>query len=160
MPDTAPQFTIDQVLALYLQAKDAADALAKRHAEEMAPFAKKLEIAKSWMMDYLNKQGLENARTEHGQCFKSTIMSATVDPEGGWEKLLSHILERGMARVLDAIEQGRPESEALQEFLAEPALALLVRNVNKTAVKENLEQGVEIPGVKIAHVTQLNVRRA
>lgn len=159
MTDT-PTFTIDQVLAIYLKAKDDADALGKRHAEEMKPLTTRLEVAKSWMMDYLNREGLENAKTKDGQCFKSHIMSATVDPEGGWEKLLGHIFRSGMARVLDAIEKGQDEFAAMDEFMKAPELALFVRNVNKTAVKDMLDQKVEVPGVKIATVTQLNVRRA
>jgi hypothetical protein len=158
--DDTPSFTADQVTKIYFDTKDAADAMSKRHAAEMEPLAKRLEVAKSWLLDYLNREGLENARTEHGLAYKSTIMSATVDPEGGWDALLKYIMERGIERVLDAIEKGAPEDQALGEFMAEPALGLLVRNVNKTVVKEMLEQNQEVPGVKIAHITQLNVRRS
>src|ERR1700676_2068248 len=107
-PPAPVQFTIDKVQQIYLEAKDVADAMAKRHAAEMEPLNKRMELCKAWMLDYLNKQGLENARTEHGLCYKSVIMSATVDPDGGWDSLLRFVLEKGMERVLEALEQGAP----------------------------------------------------
>lgn len=162
MPDAAaaPQYTIDQVMQIYQEAKEALELLAKRHAEELEPLNKRMDLTKAWMLDYLNKQGLENARTAHGLAYKSNVMSATVDPEGGWNNLLEYIFKDGITRVLDAIEGGMTDREALVKFFEAPALSLLNRAVNKTAVKEMLEQGVQVPGVKIATVTNLNVRRA
>ena len=153
-------FTIDKVQQIYLEAKDAAEAMAKRHADEMKPLSDRMELAKKWMHKYLTDQGLENAKTEHGQCYLSTVMSATVDPEDGWEKLLRFVLEAGLSRVLDALEQGVPEEQGMDMLLQEPTLALLNRSVNKTAVKELMEQDKLVPGVKIAHVTNVNVRRS
>ena len=112
------------------------------------------------MQKYLTDQGLDNAKTAHGQCYLSTVMSATVDPEDGWEKLLRFVLEAGLSRVLDGLEAGISEEQGMDMFLQEPALALLNRSVNKTAVKEMLEQDKVVPGVKIAHVTNVNVRRS
>lgn len=166
MPDSQPApsapapYTIDRVQQIYLEAKDTAEALAKKHAVEMEPLTKRMEVCKAWMLDYLTRQGLENAKTEHGLCYKSQIMSATVDPEGGWDALLRYVLEKGMARVLDELEKGTPQEEGMNLFMQEPALALLNHAVNKTAVKELLEQSVEVPGVKISHITQVNVRRS
>lgn len=159
MDGEAPKYTIDQVQQIYFQVKDAADALSKRHQEEMAPLTQKLEVCRAWMLDYLNKQGLENAKTEHGLTYKSSVMSATVDPEDGWPKILRFALEKALGRVLEAIENGAEESQGMDLFLQEPALTLLNRSVNKTSVKELLDQGVEVPGVKISHITQVHVRR-
>lgn len=156
----APQFNISQVQKIYLETKDAVETLSKRHQEEMDPLSKRLELCKSWMLDYLNKQGLDNVKTENGMCYKSNIMQATVDPEDGWSKFLTYIFEKAITRVLDRIEAGDQQPEAMQTFLSEPALALLNRSVNKTAVKELLDQGTSVPGVKIATVTTLNARRS
>lgn len=158
--DGVQGFTIDQVQKIYLYTKDAAEAMSRRHQEEIAPLNQRLEVCKSWMMKYLTDQGLENAKTEHGQCYKSTIMSAAVDPDGGWDSLLRYVLSAGLERVMLALEGGNPPEDGIRILLEEPALALLNRSVNKTAVKELLEQDVIVPGVKITHVTQLNVRRA
>ena len=158
--DGTEGLTIDRVLAGYIAAKDEAEIVAKRHADELAPIQKRLDLCKAWMQKYLTDQGLDNAKTAHGQCYLSTVMSATVDPEDGWEKLLRFVLEAGLSRVLDALEQGVPEEQGMDMFLQEPALALLNRSVNKTAVKELMEQDKLVPGVKIAHVTNVNVRRS
>ena len=153
-------YTIDQVVLIFHQTKDAIDALSKRHAEEMKPLSDRAEICKSWLLDYLNREGLENAKTEHGLAYKSTIMSTTVDPDGGWDKLLGYILEQTISRGLDVMESGGDEAQALVAMQAEPALSLFNRAVNKTAVKEMLDRGETPPGVKISSLTQVNVRRA
>ena len=160
MPDSPVQLTIDRVQQIYLAAKDAAEALSKRHAEEMKPLTDRMEATKQWMLKYLNDQGLENAKTEHGLCFKSQVMGVSVEPDGGWENVLRFVMERAVGRVLDAMEQGATEEQAMAIFLEEPALAALNRSVNKTYIKEMLEQEIVVPGVKITHVTQINVRRA
>ena len=152
--------TIDVVLAGYLRTKDAAEVLAKRHSEEMAPLQTTMENCKSWLLNYLNEQGLDNAKTESGLAYKSTIMSATVDPEGGWQLLLGHILEAAIGRGLDVIESGGAHEEAMEAILQTPALSLLNHAVNKSAVKEAMEQGVAVPGVKVSHIIQVNVRRS
>lgn len=154
------QLTIDTVMQGYQRTKDQVEVLAKKHEAEMQPLTNTLEMCKAWMLNYLNVQGLENARSAHGLAYKSTIMSATVDPEGGWDLLLKYILEKGLTRVLDAIESGASEGDAVQQFLTEPSLSFFNRAVNKTAVQEAMEQGVTVPGVKIAHVVQLNVRKS
>lgn len=156
-----PQFTIAQVQKIYIDTKDAVETLSKQHATEMEPLSKRLDLCKSWMLDYLNREGLDNAKTEFGQCYRSNVMSATIDGENdGWPTLLEYIFKDGITRVLDAIEGGLTDREALTKFFASPALALLNRSVNKTTVKEMLDQGVSVPGVKIATITNLNVRRA
>jgi hypothetical protein len=160
MADGNPQFTPDTVMQIRMTAKEELAAMSKRHQEEAAPLTERLRLCDAWLLDYLNREGLDNAKTPHGLAYKSSIMSATVDPEGGWDALLGHIFQHAMGRVLDALEQGTPEDEAMSKFLASPELALLNRAVNKTAVKEALEQGVTVPGVKVSHILQLNVRKA
>lgn len=155
----APAFTIDLVMKTYHDTNAQIDVISKRHQEELAPLVKRVELTKAWMLHYLNQQGLENARCEHGLAYKSTMMSTTVDPDGGWDKLLSYILERAIGRGLDVVENGGDDTQALAAVLSDPALGLFNRAVNKTMVKEMLEQGAAPPGVKIAHITQVNVRR-
>jgi hypothetical protein len=159
--DGSPQvLTIDVVLKAYNEAKDSAEAMSKRHAEEMAPLQKRMELCKAWLLKFLIDNNLDNAKSEFGLAYKSTVMSATVDPEGGWEHILRFVLEAGLTRVLDALEQGATPEDGMDLLMAEPALALLNRSVNKTSVKDYLDQGKEVPGVKIAHIVNLNVRRS
>jgi|HubBroStandDraft_1064217.scaffolds.fasta_scaffold00409_37 hypothetical protein len=161
MADGAPQtFTVDQVVAIYQKTKSDIDVLSAKHAAEMDPLNVRLNVCKSWLLDYLNRQGLENARTEHGLIYKSQVMSATVDPEGGWPALFGFILDEVLDRALAAVEQNLTEEQVMEAAMQSPRLALLNHAVNKTAVKELLEQEVVVPGVKVAHVTQLGVRKA
>ena len=160
MADGTPTYTVDQVVAIYQKTKSDIDVLSAKHAAEMGPLNARMNVCKSWLLDYLNRQGLENARTEHGLVYRSQVMSATVDPEGGWEKLFGFILVPLLERVLDAAERNATEEEIIAAAMQAPTLALLNHAVNKTAVKELLEQEVVVPGVKVAHVTQLGVRKA
>jgi hypothetical protein len=153
--------TLDQIHELYFLTKQEQDALSKRHAAEMEPLAKKLELLKAWTMKFLTDSGQQSAKTEHGTCFKSTVTSVTVDPEGGWDKLLDFIVLPGIARMADVLEKGGADEDAALAFRDGPEIMLLNRAVNKTAVFEILEQkGVQVPGVKIAQVVQVNIRKA
>lgn len=159
----APQFTADQVMDHYQQTKTAIEAMSKRHAEEMEPLNKRMDLLKAWLLDYLNKNGLENARTEHGLFYKTNTMSVTVEKDGevdGWQLVLDYIFKHAVSAALDCIEGGGQESQALEAFRNDPSLTLLNRGVNKTAVKDMLDQGVSVPGVKIAQVVNLGVRKA
>ena len=151
--------TIDAIQALYFKTKDEVAELSKRHGAEMKPFADRLELCKNWMAKFLTDTGQESAKTEHGLTYKSNILQCSVEGDNGWEKLLEYIFERAINRVLDAVEQRANNPTTI--LLQEPALELLNRSVNKTAVKTIMEQqeGFVPPGVKVGHVVQINVRR-
>lgn len=154
------KLTIDAVMQGYQETKLLVEDMSKRHAEEMKPLNSRMELCKAWMLRFLNETKQESARTEHGLAFKSTVMSATVDPDGGWNKLIGHIFASAIPRALDVIENGGDEEQATLAMLSDPVLGLFNHAVNKTAVKELLDQGVSVPGVKISHITSVNVRRA
>lgn len=156
--------SLDQVQALYFKTKAERDELAKRHAAEAKTYDERIDICKAWMLDYLNRNGLENARTEHGTCYKNTATSVTVDQEGGWEKLLDFIIHPAIVRFAEVMENGGTEQQAALAAREAPELAFLNRVVNKTAVLERLEQHPEFNpaeiGVRMTSVVQLGVRKA
>ena len=157
----APSYTVDQVVAIHQQAKADIAALSAKHAKEMEPLAKRVEVATAWLLKWLLDNKSQSHRLDTGVLiYKSQVMSATVDPEGGWEKLFGFILVPLLERVLDAAERNATEEEIIAEAMQAPTLALLNHAVNKTAVKELMEQEVVVPGVKVAHVAQLGVRKS
>jgi len=153
-------FTIDQIVERYVSLRDAIKTVADRHAEELAPLAKKKEILEQAMLSMLNQSNIESARTDHGTVFKSTVMGVGIDPDGGWEKLTAYMGEEAIERIADSLEKDEPPEAQIAAFSA--ALSLLNRSVNKTAVKEIMEQkdGFVPPGVKTTLITSVNVRRA
>ena len=156
----ALQFTVDQVVALYQKTRAEIDVLAAAHQKTLDPLNARVDLCKAWLLKYLTDQKLENARTEHGLIYKSQVMSATVDPDGGWEQLFGYILEAVLERALDAVGRNASDEDILTAAMQAPTLALLNHAVNKTAVKELLEQQIVVPGVKIVHVVQLKVGKS
>lgn len=155
-------FTIDQIVEKYVATRDAQKLLSDKHAAEMKPFNDKKAILEQAMLAMLNEQNAESVKTEHGTAYKSTVMSVTVDPDGGWDKVVEYILAGAIDRIADSLEKGEPPEAQIAAFRDTPEMALINRSVNKTAVKEIMEQqdGFIPPGVKTALITSVNVRRA
>lgn len=162
-------YTVDQVVALDVATSDEITALSERHAAEMELLTKKRDACRSWLLNFLNTTGQDNAKTQHGTAYKSEVMSATIDKEkGGWDKLLAFVLDKAIRRAGDVLEShGGDDAEAMTAAIAAaaaaPELDLINRSVNKTAVKALMEDEHFDPqdiGVKIATVVNLNVRRA
>lgn len=157
-------YTPDQVQALYFK-NEAEDAeLAKRHEAERAVFSKRRDALKAWMLNYLNENNLQSANTEHGNFHKRTATSVTVDPDGGWDRLLPFVIGPALARFATVLENGGTDDQGYAAALEAPELGFLNRSVNKTAVQERLEQHPEFNpseiGVKLVSVVQLGVRKA
>jgi len=109
----------------------------------------------------LNAQNVDSVKTEFGTAYRSTVTSATVDPDGGWERLSAFILAGALKAGLAAVENGAHDDLALEAAMQAPELQFLVRNVNKTAVTEFIEQNkVEPPGVKLTSIIRANVRKS
>ena len=150
--------TVDQVVGKYVELRDQQRLVSERHSEEMKPFNEALQNIETWLLGHFNANGIESAKTEHGTAYKSTTMSATVE---NWDALFGMVVSHALGRALYAVEMGHDEDEAITKFCASPELNLLVRGVNKTAVKEFMEatNGAVPPGVKTSFVTKCNVRR-
>lgn len=151
-------FTIGAIIAKYVALRDEASERSKRHAEELKPFGDKMQAIEAYLLNHLNEQNENSIATEHGTAYRSTIMSATV---AEFEPLLDFILMDALERVLTPLEMNAPPAEVMAAFRSSPRFALLNRAVNKTAVAEMMERenGATPPGVRVAHVTKVNIRR-
>lgn len=152
-------YTIDQIVERYVATRDEMKVISERHKIELEPMNKRKELLEQAMMILLNEQNAESVKTEHGTAYKSTVMSATVED---WDKLMEFILAGAIDRIADSLEKGEPPEAQIAAFRDTPEMALINRSVNKTAVKEIMEQqdGFIPPGVKTAQITSVNVRRA
>ncbi len=151
-------FTVDQVVGKYVELRDQQRLVSERHAEEMKPFNEALQNIEAWLLGHFNANGIESAKTKHGTAYKSTTMSATVE---NWDELFKTIVSSAFIRALSVIEEGGNDEEAFARFCSSERLSLLVRGVNKTAVKEYMDMtcGAVPPGVKTTFITKCNVRR-
>ncbi len=125
--------TMDKMIAKYVGLRDKKAALAKQHAEQLAPFNQTLEILEAWMLEDLQASGSESMRTENGTAYKSKRTSATVEE---WAAVLKFIQDNN-------------------------AWDLLERRVSKTAVQAVIDDTQQpVPGVKVTTEVTVNVRRA
>ena len=126
-------YTAEQVIARYVALRDECDQIAKRHAAELKPHHDAMEKLEAWLLATLNGQGADNIKTPQGTAYKSTTLSTKV---ADWDALWAFI------------ELGHPE--------------FLVHGVNKTAVKEFMDenQGQQPPGVETSWMVKVNVRRS
>jgi hypothetical protein len=161
--------TVNDVIAKYVETRDNIKALSDRHATEMEPLNRFKTLLEGWLLNHLNENQMDSAKTEHGTAFKKDVLAATIDNENdGWTQLMGFVLRQGLDAALAVLEEGDEDDDndthtrALAAFLATPELALINRSVNKTAVQEMMEQrdGFVPPGVKVSTLTNLNVRRA
>lgn len=163
--------TVADVVALDIQMTDAIKAMSEKHEAEMKPLQEKQRLCRAWLQKYLIENRLENVKTEHGTPYLSTVMSATIDKENGdgWAKLLTYALHAALVRAAEILEtHGGDDSEAfdaaVEAAVATPELDLLNRSVNKTKVKDLIDnvEGFDPTaiGVKTTSVQNLNVKRA
>lgn len=155
------EFTIEQIVAKYVQIRDEMAEIAKRHAAELQPLNQKLQVLNAVLLDRLNKSGVESARTDAGTAYKKVVMSATVEKEGGWEQILDFIMMKGLDRVSEVMARNGTPEEAMVAWRTTPELSLLCHAVSKEAIKEYMDNksGEIPPGVKVSHVTNVGVRR-
>jgi len=150
--------TIDQVHLWRFQTKAELEKLAERHAEERKPLEERMKTIDAWLLRYLETNNLENAKTEHGMSYKTTVRSVTVQD---WGALIDWILLPTIERFADAMENGATPEQAKEAAKAGPELGFLNHAVNKTAVLEMLEQKQELPpGVGLTSLIQVNTRKS
>lgn len=128
-PAMSPATMVDKFIAL----RDKKAELAKKHAEELAPYNLALGTLEAWMLNTLNETGLKAMRAGAGTFYTTTRTSAKVET---WGDVLAYIRENEAWELLEA-------------------------RVSKTAVEAIMEDTqTNIPGVTVSRELVLNVRRA
>lgn len=121
------------VIAAYLQLREQRDGVVKRHKEELAPFNDKMTKLETFMLDLLNKAGVDSMAFKGvGTMFKKTTQSTKV---ADWDAVL------GWIRANEAWE-------------------FLERRVAKSVVQEYSESTGSIPpGVEVTTDTVVQIRK-
>lgn len=129
----ASEASFDDIVARYVQIRDAKDALVSAHKTAVAKYDEAMEKIENFLLAHLNAQGSEAVRTNAGTFFKTSKTSATV---ADWDGLLSWVRENDMWSALD-------------------------RKVNKTfVVNYRAEHNDLPPGVNYREETVVQIRRA
>jgi hypothetical protein len=115
----------------YIKLRDLKDKIAKVMKEKLEPVNSKIVEIEAELKEFLDETGQSSAKTEFGTCFKKVSHSVTVE-----------------------------NMDEVVEFIKEHiAFDLLDSRVNKTAAMQYLEDGINVPGVKVNSVVVVQVRR-
>lgn len=152
-------YTPDIVVAKYVEVRDQLKIEEDAHAERMKPKREALEKMEAWLLDYLNREKVESARTAAGTAYKSHSLSVQM---GDWDTFFGWVVSRAIERALAAVEAGGGETDAARAFTATPELSFLTHAVAKTAVQEHMDkhEGQPPPGVRTTTFVKVGVRRA
>jgi hypothetical protein len=164
-PQPQPQPTPDDVVRWKLAYEQQFAEMRERHAKEIAEskLLDNMSACNSWLLNYLNVNGLQNCKTPSGVTFyKITKTSLTLDPDGGRDLFLQNIFLAALKRALDELEKGNDEVAALHEFVATPEMSLLDARPLKSEVLPWLEKnqaGPESLGCRISQHVELGFRK-
>lgn len=128
-----PAMTVDKLIQDYVALRDKKKLIQERHVQELAPFNAMMARVEGYLLEALNRAGVENMRGKHGTVFKSIRTSATVRE---WGLALAYILEHKLYHLFEA------------------------RVAKKAAYDVIKETGEPIPGVETSAEVCVNVRRA
>jgi hypothetical protein len=132
-PTRSEAMTTPVAIEKFVAIRDKIAEIKKRHTEELSRYNLALATLEAWLIDDLNKAGVDSMRATHGTIFKTERTSCRVSD---W------------SATLDFIRQNE-------------AWDLLEARVSKTAAQAIVEDiKAPIPGVVIDSEYVLNVRRA
>lgn len=125
--------TPDQVVKRHQEVKRARLALQAEHKAEEKEYVEAEEALELWLLDFLNSNGLDNIKTEHGTAYKT-----------------SHV----QTKLVDR--------QALIEYVKKSDnFDIFTNSLTKEIVKDYLEANKKAPpGVEISTVAVVNIRKA
>jgi hypothetical protein len=139
-PAPAPQATdiplvqvpLDELALKYRLLRDRKEALEDRHKEELAPYKKAMDGIEAFLLDHLNRAGMQSANTIGGTIYKQTRRSVKVVDAGALKAW--------------AEAEGRPD--------------IFQNRVNNEVLDSIIEQGgTTPPGIEISSTVRVNIRK-
>jgi len=124
---------MNDAISAYVKLRDAKEALAKKHKDEMSGYNEKLAVIERWVQRELDRQGMDKAGNKSvGTAFIQKVDSCTV-----------------------------ADKEAFMKFVKdEDHFELLDIRASKTVVRDFMENTGEIPpGVKFDSARVVRIRR-
>lgn len=128
-----PAHTVDKLIQDYVALRDKKKAIQERHQQELLPFNSMMARVEGYMLEALNRAGIESMRGKHGTIYKSMRTSAVVRD---WPLTLAFIKAHDAWHMLEA---------------------RVAKNAAFEVIKET---GEPIPGVETSAEVTVNVRRA
>jgi hypothetical protein len=126
------QYSYDEIVAKYLEIRDAKKVLEDKHKAEIAEYDRRLTVIEGYLLNQLNESGVESMRTKAGTCYKHVQTSVKV-----------------------------ADKDVFRTFVETSGdLSLMTVSANKTRVLEVLEEtGELVPGLNMTRVTTVGIRK-
>lgn len=135
-----PKPTADHLVAEYIRIKDYLTQEAKRFADFCAPYKAKQDEIEGQLMEMLNAlggDGRQALKTDHGTCYKSTIVTPKIVDR---DKYLDAVLDNWDTFGSGMLQIGPPKKESIDEFMQS-------------------NNGALPPGVDVSSFVRVNIRR-
>ena len=129
---TTPTMDLPKIAEMYIKIRDAKAAAKTAFDAETKRMTDAMVKLENLALDCLNPAGAESIKTEFGTVFKKTRSSCTVKDRDEFYNF--------------AVSSGN--------------LAAIDMKANAKIVRELLDDGVDVPGVKYSVSTQVGIRRA
>lgn len=123
--------TLDQMIENYVKIRDAKAEAKKAFDKETERMTKAMEKLEGLFMNQLESLGMESFRGEHGTVFKKLRSSVSI----------------------------ADRDEFYQWAVENDELGAIDMKANAKAVRELLQKGTQVPGVKYSESYQIGVRR-
>ena len=123
--------TIDDMISMYVKIRDAKAEAKKAFDKEVERMTQAMQKLEGMMQDQLNNLGVETVRTESGTVYQSLRSSVSV----------------------------QDRDEFYNWAVANNELGAIDMKANAPAVRELLQNGTQVPGVKYSESYQIGVRR-
>lgn len=125
-------FDTEKLVGAYVRLRNHKAELKKKHQEELDPLDAKMAQIEQKLLATMHETGTTSLKAKTGTAYQQEWLSATV---GDWSQVLDFIVDNKQYDLLE-------------------------RRVNKTVVKDLLEDGSEVPGVNIERGVRVNIRKA
>ena len=124
--------TLDTKVRQFIKLRDHKTAAKKAFDQSMSRVNEAMTKLEGEILGTLQEQGLKNIKTEDGTAYQNTTATATVKDREAFEAWADETGNRGAMDI----------------------------RANKKAIRELLDEGVEVPGVNYTERTTIGVRRS
>lgn len=156
--------TVDQVVSKYVELRDRKAEIEAKHKEELRPLREALDSLEAWLMDQLNKQGVDSFKTKQGTAYKSVSTATSMADPIAFKSFVFDPAIKGLTDYLtnSGYELRDVDVEMFSQILRDSTRWDVVDfRAGKKGIVEYMEQTDQtVPGVTFSKIATVNVRRA
>jgi hypothetical protein len=150
---------IKSVVEKYISLRDQKAEIAERHKVELAPLNESMEIIEKWLLQEMEKMGVESLKTPAGTPYKTITKSVKMADPDAFKRFVFTPLIDSLTGMLQA--QGVHVPDLYSLLQGGVFWDMIDFRAGKKGIVEYAEQNGSIPpGVTVDNFTTINIRRA